>query len=91
MNRASHTASDEPSTEPVLVARLADGRDRPAIGYSAQEPSVVVDHLTLADLVREALVETRRVHGSQAGDWWGAAEAASLIIRHVSETTTSTD
>lgn len=56
---------------PVLVATVPAGAH-------------VLDRDELADLVHEALVESKRTRDAQVvTDWWDAVAAADLILRHV--------
>lgn len=80
------TRDTTPRERRVLVAHVVDQDDIRGGEHPVRE-YIRVDQTELADLVREALVETRRVRGPHTADWGDAAEAASLIIQHVSEVT----
>lgn len=73
----------------VLVARLAENQHGRGATSSGEH---FLDQTALADLVHEALVESRRNRGAGTDTSWGdAAEAASLILQHVADVTGSSN
>lgn len=73
----------------ALVARLVDPANNAGGGRTVQPVREhILDHSELTDLVAEAIAESQRVHAAHGHTVWGdAAEAATLILRHVAELT----